>query len=43
MDGDIIGGEPEEKQHSKFLGRKISWKPWGLELEANEKLVQGLI
>ena len=41
--GDVLGLGTDEKKEGKFLGRTISHKPWGLELESDGKLVQGLL
>ena len=41
VDGGIFGLGPDEKKECKFLGRTLSHKPWGLELEADSRLVQG--
>ena len=40
VDGEILGGEPDEKHECKFLGKKIIHQAWGIELEADGRLVQ---
>ena len=39
VDGDIIGVDPGKKVESKFLGRKISARSCGIELEGDDRLV----
>ena len=43
VDGDILGFDPDEEREGKFLGRRIVHQPWGLELEADGKLVKSLL
>ena len=40
VDGDILG---LEVKHGKFLGRVLTWQPWGVDWEADPKLVNGLL
>ena len=43
VDGDILGTDVGEVEQAKFLGRTISVKSWGVELEADGRLVKGLL
>ena len=43
VDGDILGMFEDKKPEGKFLERKITVKPWGLELEGDDRLVKGLV
>ena len=40
VDGEILG---DEAQSGKFLGRTLTWRPWGVDWEGDSKLVQGLL
>ena len=39
MDGDILGLERDEAPSGKFLGRVLTHQPWGIQVEADQKLV----
>ena len=43
VDGDLLGPGPDEVRDAKFLGRRIGYRPWGFELEADGRLAAGLL
>ena len=43
VDGDLLGPGPDEARDAKCLGRRIGYRPWGFELEADGRLVAGLL
>ena len=43
VDGDILGTGTDEAKSSNFLGRVIHCRNWGLEVEADGRLVAGLL
>ena len=43
VDGDILGVDRGEAREGRFLGRTIRVQPWGVEIEADQKLVNSLL
>ena len=43
VDGDILGPGEDEVRNAVFLGRRFGWRPWGFEIEADGRLVKGLL
>ena len=41
--GDVLGLEEGEARQAKFLGRTIRAREWGIEVEADGRLVKGLL
>ena len=39
----MLGPGPEEVRDAQFLGRRIGYRPWGFEIEADGRLVSGLL
>ena len=43
VDGDVLGPGRDEVRYAKFLGRIIHYHNWGIEIEADGRLVEGLL
>ena len=43
VDGDVLGPGADEVHECKFLGRVLKYRSWGMEIEADGRLVQGLL
>ena len=43
VDGDVLGPGRDEVRYAKFLGRIVHYHNWGIEIEADGRLVEGLL